>query len=235
MHPPAHATEVADVMRVQGELDSATTLHQEAIQAFQQLGDRSTVAIVQLSLAKVLIAKQDFSTARRTLQEALQTNLEIGAKGDAALAKIMLAEVAFYEGHPEQFDNSVQESIKELASEGRAADEMEAHAILAQAYLRLGKIDEARQSVSRAQSIHGTDWLAKFHLSVSAAQVHAAAGSPDLARTELRAAQAEAIKVGCKLCAAEIRSNTAKLTIKNTARNLSPEDARSHKQMQPIG
>ncbi len=212
-------TNLADVLRVQGELDRAVALHEEAIEAFKEMGDRSTTAAAHVSLAKALIGKHDFPTARRILQEALETNRDIGAKGDAAWDRVLLAQVALYEGHPEQFDDPVQESIRELASEQRGADEMEAHAIQARTYVRLGKINEARQSVSRAQSIRGTDWLAKFHLSLAAAEVDAAGGNGTLARSRLHAAQAEAAKVGCKICEAEIRSGPAKLGAKTAAQS----------------
>lgn len=96
---------------------------------------------------------------------------------------------------------------------------MEAHALQARAYLRLGKISEAQQSVSRAQSIRGTDWLAKFHLSLAAAEVDAAAGNGTLARSRLHAAQVEAEKGGCKICEAEIRSGPAKLGARGTAQS----------------
>jgi tetratricopeptide (TPR) repeat protein len=178
-------TNLADVLRVQGELDKAISLYEQARATFKEIGDRSTAAIVNVSLAKALISKQDLPAARGVLLEALTVNQDIGAKGDAALDRVMLARVAFLERHPEQFDASVKSSIEELGGENRGADEMEARAMEAEAFIAQGKLDEAGDTVKRAKTLRATDWLARFHLSVSSARLERARGNETTARRQL--------------------------------------------------
>lgn len=199
-------TNLADVLRVQGELDPAVILYREALATFKELGDRSTAAAVQLSFARALLAANDLTAARRTLEEALATNQAIGAKGDAAMARVMLAQVSLEEGRPEQFDASVRSAIEELKAERRGADEMEALAIGAEALLRQRKVVEAWDVVQRAQTIHNTDWLAKFRLSVVYARLEAERGNVASAKRKLDVLDADARKVGCIPCQARVRS-----------------------------
>lgn len=198
-------TNLGGVLRVQGELDSAVTLHREALATFKELGDRSTAAAVQLSFARALLATHDLTAARRTLEEALATNQEIGAKGDAAMDRVMLAMVSLEEGHSE-FDASVRSAIEELKAERRGADEMEALAIGAEALLSQQRVGEAWDVVQRAQTIHNSDWLAKFRLSVVYARLEAARGNAASAKRKLDALNADAKKAGCTPCQARVRA-----------------------------
>jgi hypothetical protein len=52
-------TNLADVLRVQGELDPVVTFYREALATFKELGDRSLAAAVQLSFARALLATND--------------------------------------------------------------------------------------------------------------------------------------------------------------------------------
>jgi DNA-binding winged helix-turn-helix (wHTH) protein/tetratricopeptide (TPR) repeat protein/TolB-like protein len=198
-------TNLGGVLRVQGELDSAVTLHREALATFKELGDRSTAAAVQLSFARTLLATHDLTAARRTLEEALATNQEIGAKGDAAMDRVMLAMVSLEEGHSE-FDASVRSAIEELKAERRGADEMEALAVGAEALLSQQRVGEAWDVVQRAQTIHNSDWLAKFRLSVVYARLEAARGNAASAKRKLDALNADAKKAGCTPCQARVRA-----------------------------
>jgi DNA-binding winged helix-turn-helix (wHTH) protein/tetratricopeptide (TPR) repeat protein len=200
---------LADALRVQGELDAAVFLYTEALATFKELGDRSTAAAVQLGLARAFMANRDLTAARRTLEEALATNHEIGAKGDSALDRVLLAKVSLEEGHPEPFD-SVRSSIEELKAEQRGADEMEALAIAAEAMLSQDKVGEAWDTVQTAQTIHNSDWLAKFHLSVVYALLEAARGNATSAKRKFGALNADAKRVGCVSCQMEVRSAVAK-------------------------
>ena len=192
------------------------TLYQQALSTLKELGDRSTAAVVEVALARALIATHDFAAARRTLLEALTTNQEIGAKGDAAFDRVMLAQVAFEEGHPEQFDASVRASIEELKAEQRGADEMKARAIEAAVLISQSKLDEASKSLQSAQAIHNSDWMAKFHLSVVSAQMEAARGNAVPAKRRLDAVGADAKRVGCVSCQVEIQSAAAKILSSRT-------------------
>lgn len=213
-------TNLANVLRVQGELDRAIALHEQALAVFNEIGDPAMAVAVDLSLGKVLIAKQDLAAARRILQEAFKVNREIGAKGDAALDQVMLARVAFLERHPEQFGASVQFAIEELGSEKRAADEVEALAMLTEALLAQGKINDARDTVERATALRASDWLARFRLSASSAQLEAARGNDAVARQQLAAVMADAQRVGCSVCQTEIRAVLSQLDAKRSPRNV---------------
>ena len=212
-------TNLADVLRVQGELDRAISLHEQALAIFNEIGDRATAVAVDMSLGKALIAKQDLAAARLILQEALKVNREIGAKGDAALDQVMLARVAFLERRPEQFGASVQSAIEELGGENRAADEMEALAMLTEALIAQGRINEARDTVERARALRASDWLARFRLSASSAQLEAARGNDAIARQQLVAVMADAQRVGCVICQTELRAVLSQLDGNRSLRN----------------
>jgi len=197
---------LGDIARVQGDLDQAINLYQEAIAAFKQIGDRAATAGVQLSLARAQISQHDLSAAGRTLREALATNEQIGAKGDVALTRVLLAEVALEEGQPDRFDTAARQAIEELSAERRDADEVEAHAVEIRALLGQGKMDEASRALARARAIPVADWLARFHIALARAQVEAQSGNRFAAKQQLASVQADAERVGCKLCALEIRS-----------------------------
>jgi Flp pilus assembly protein TadD len=83
---------------------------------------------------------------------------------------------------------------------------MEALAIDAEALLRQRKVVEAWDVVQRAQTIHNTDWLAKFRLSVVYARLEAERGNVASAKRKLDALDADARKVGCIPCQARVRS-----------------------------
>jgi len=209
-------TNLADVLRIQGELDSPISLYGQARAMFKEIGDRSTAAAVDVSLAKALISKQDLAAARRILQDALKVNQEIGAKGEAALDRVMLARVAFLDRHPEQFDESVKSAIEELGLENRRADEVEARAMHAEALLAQGKLDDARETVEKAGALQATDWLARLRLSASAAQLEAARGNDSAARRQLVAVLAEAQRAGCVVCQTEIRPLLSRIARKHS-------------------
>ena len=205
---------LGDIERIQGDVDQAIGLYNEAINAFRQLGDRATTASVQISLAKAQIAQRDFSGARRTLHEALSTNEQIGAKGDVALTRVLLAEVALEEGNAEQFDAATRQAIDELRAERRDSEEVEAHAIEIRALLIQGKVDDAARALARARAIPTSDWLAKFHIALARAQVEAQSGNRSAAKQQLASVQAEAERIGCKMCVLEIRSAALRASAK---------------------
>ena len=99
--------------------------------------------------------------------------------------EVMLARLAFLERHPEQFDASVKSAIEELGRENRRADHVEARPCYAEALLAQGKLDEAGDTVEKANALRTTDWLARFRMSASSAQLEAARGNDSDARRRL--------------------------------------------------
>jgi DNA-binding winged helix-turn-helix (wHTH) protein/tetratricopeptide (TPR) repeat protein len=203
-------TNLGDVLRVEGDFQGAVALHNDAVTTFRQIGDRNSTASAQMSLAKAQIAERDFPAAKRTLQESLAMNDQIGAKGDVAVARVLLAGVAIEEGSG-NVDDQLLQAVEELHTERRNADEIEALAIEIRGHLQRGDLDAANAALKRARAIPDRDWLAAFHLTLAQAQVDSAAGSQDAARRQLATAKASAQRVGCKLCAFEIRSALLKV------------------------
>jgi len=215
-------TNLADMYRIEGDFQRSIDLHSAALATFRESGDRATSAAVQLSLARAFIARHDWAAARSNLQQALVTNQQIGAKGDAALDRVLLAKLGIEEGYPEQFDDAARSSVAELGAEQRGADEMEALAIQAAALLGQKKIDQAWNTLQKAEIIQNADWLAKFHLSLVSAKVTAARGNTEAAKRQLESAEGNAKRVGCTLCQAEVRTLAARLQTSDLPVSKSP-------------
>jgi tetratricopeptide (TPR) repeat protein len=60
-------TNLADALRVQGELDRAANLYEEALGIFRDTGDRATSASVETSYAKVAAARIDAAQGKIAL------------------------------------------------------------------------------------------------------------------------------------------------------------------------
>jgi hypothetical protein len=58
--------------------------------------------------------------------------------------------------------------------------------------------------------LRASDWLARFRLSASSAQLETARGNDAIARQHLIAVMADAQRVGCVICQTEIRTVLSK-------------------------
>jgi DNA-binding winged helix-turn-helix (wHTH) protein/tetratricopeptide (TPR) repeat protein/TolB-like protein len=192
---------LAAVLWIQGQLDRSATLLKESLRTFREIGDRAGVASVDTGYSKVLILKNDLPGAREALSEAFKIDQETGAKGDAAFVRILLAQVALLESKAEQVDEAILESsLDEIHAEQHGGDEVEALAIQIQLFLARKKLGPAQQSLQRAQAVQNTSWLSRYHLMLAAARIDAAQGKIVASRREMKAAKAQARKVGCRSC-----------------------------------
>ncbi len=195
---------LAGVLWVQGDLDSSARFLEEALHTFRDIGDQGGISSADNAYAKVLILKNDLGAARQTLSEALAVDRKIGAKGGLAVDQIDLAKVDIEDGHIEKVDDAaLQSAIDEVHEEQRGADEVEALTIQIEAFLMRGKVASAQQSLARAEAVHHTSWLTKYHLLLATAHIDAAQGKIVASRRTIEAARSQARKVDCGACTLE--------------------------------
>jgi non-specific serine/threonine protein kinase len=139
----------------QGDHERAGQLHEQALAARRELGDKRGVAQSLHNLGGVAVIQRDFATARRRMEEALALRRELHDRYGVARSLSNLATLAL------QREDDAQAAV--LADEALALfRELRDQDGIARSLLRLGVVADHRGDADTALA-HLSDSLAVFH------------------------------------------------------------------------
>jgi DNA-binding winged helix-turn-helix (wHTH) protein/tetratricopeptide (TPR) repeat protein len=198
-----------------GEPAKADALLEETAAIAERLGQPHASAAALHMRGNERLARGDLAAARRRQEEALAIwrrtdNARWIAAGTAALADVLLAA-----GDLESAASTARAAVAQLLSQERAEDAAGAEATLARCLLRQGRFAAARATAEGALArLAGHSQVpARLVAGIAAGEARAAAGDEAGARQLLRAALAEAQRVGFEAWALEALVQLARLDL----------------------
>jgi eukaryotic-like serine/threonine-protein kinase len=180
-----------------GDLVRARQLNEEALAIYEAVGDKSHVASAMGNIAFILRSQGDLDGARRRQEQALAVQEQIGEKTAAATSRIGLTRIAIEQRRGAEAEAMARTAVEELRAQKRGKEEAGAQALLAEAFLSLGKLDEARAAIRRAAELIETskDRRTRLDVTIATARVLAATGSLPEAERRLQASVVEAQQI----------------------------------------
>lgn len=138
-----------DILQHLGDLPAARTEYQEALDSAHSAGDRSVAAYALMGLGSLELRAADLTQARKDYEEALAIRTELGEQDTIPCTKVAIAELAIEEGRPGQAEALAREAWDELGRAHKKDDQIGAARVLVNALLANGKLNEARNELSK--------------------------------------------------------------------------------------
>jgi len=170
---------LADLNLVQGRVQEAHRLAQEAIDAYAPThGAYGYLSMAMLELGEVLQAQGDISGARAQFQQALATQQKVGMLELAGETQSELAALAIEEGHGEPAEALIRTALEQFEKEKSDPDSSSAYTLLSRALLLEGKVEDARKAAQRGSelSLTSSDPALKLPSEIQQARVEIATG-----------------------------------------------------------
>jgi len=190
---------LADVLLEQGRVEEARSGAARAVAAYRPLkGSYQYLTGAMMVLGDVLRAEGDLVGARKQYEESLSLREKTGAEGLVAESQTSLAALALDEGHPDQAEPLLRRAIEQFEKESGGPDAAGAYVLLSRSLLMEGKRDEARAAVQHAMELSrkSPDPELRIPAAVQAAKVESSGRSSASAIANVRAAAAEARRLG---------------------------------------
>jgi len=202
-----------------GEVTIARNNCEQALQLATETGAKADAAMSQKDLGDILLTSGDFSGANSNYQQALKAQQVLGAEGNAAATRLSLVNLSL-----EQKDFSAAEKLAQALLDSSPAQkdialEIAARCVLAQAYLGLGRRQDALQQMQKAKEHEHElqDRSAIAALAIQQAMVQNTPKPSDSAIADLKKVEAEMRNGGflelaleAKLARAEALSGSAR-------------------------
>src|SRR5262249_3324692 len=134
-----------------GDLAIARNNCEQALQLTTETGDKAGAAMSQKDIGDVLLALGDFSGANINYQQALKTQQALGAEGNAATTRLSLVNLSLEQKDFSAAEKMAQTLLDSALAQKDIAGEIIARCFLAQAYLGLGRRQEAVQQMQKAK------------------------------------------------------------------------------------
>jgi len=133
--------------------EGSLTNYQEALVAFEELGNRRYIAIVENNLGYLLLTLHRFDDAQTHLQRAIDLFEEYGDQVRGAQVKETIAQLHIASAHYEQADLAIKSALNTL--EGSGEDALLAEALMTQGLVlcRLDHRQEAKPIIERARRV----------------------------------------------------------------------------------
>ena len=170
---------LADLNLVQGRVQEAHRLAQEAIDAYAPThGAYGYLSMAMLELGEILQAQGDISGARAQFQQALATQQKVGMLELAGETQSELAALAIEEGHGEPAETLIRTALEQFEKEKSDPDSSSAYTLLSRALLLEGKVEDARKAAQRGSelSLTSSDPALKMPSEIQQARVDIATG-----------------------------------------------------------
>lgn len=170
---------LADLNLVQGRVQEAHRLAQEAIDAYAPThGAYGYLSMAMLELGEVLQAQGDVSGARAQFEQALATQQKVGMLELAGETQSELAALAIEEGHGEPAETLIRTALEQFEKEKSDPDSSSAYTLLSRALLLEGKVEDARKAAQRGSelSLTSSDPALKLPSEIQQARVEIATG-----------------------------------------------------------
>ena len=174
---------LARIHRVRGEFELARSLAGSALERARTLEDDSLLIDCYQALATLALADQRYDQARTYGSEALRLAEQTGRDRDRRVIRLGLMQADFESSTavPET-DQSLQQLIDEAAAADHRLVGIRAHLLATRIHQRAERLDDARRSIERADSL-----LEENNLRL-AQEINAARAELALARGEYQAA-----------------------------------------------
>jgi len=198
---------LADLLIEEGDLAPATAHADRALALHQEIGEASGVAEARGVQGQILALRGDLPGAERELTAAADGLDALGSRLAAARRRIELAQVLVDAGRPAEAEGMTQQALASMGRAPAAEDEVAARSVRAAAALVRGNDDVATAEIRRTAEALGAceNRAVRLRAVIVKARVHAAAGREEEAFLDLRAAQAEAERMGLRPLALEAR------------------------------
>ncbi len=150
------ATTLKDLGLAEGQdehFEGSLTNYQQALVAFEELGNRRYIAIVENNLGYLLLTLRRFDEAQAHLQRAIELFEEFGDQVHGAQVKETIAQLHIASSHYEQADLAIKSALNTL--EGSGEDALLAEALMTQGLVlcRLDHRQEAKPIIERARRV----------------------------------------------------------------------------------
>lgn len=187
-------THVAKSDRDYGDLESARSHLEKALEISGRLGNDPEVFTARLDLGAVLLDEGKLTAASRNLHDADAQAQRSGQAGKRAMVGVELARLELARRQPAAAVARARQAIADSQAEHFLAGEVEARALLVRALLATGRPGEARDESAHATRLAaGTDDRAvRLQVAVAAAEETSARGDAAAASRALEQALAEA-------------------------------------------
>jgi tetratricopeptide (TPR) repeat protein len=195
--PEVEALAVLARMRlVQGNLESASEMVNEARQISKELSDKYPLARILLAAGRLAREKAAFSQARQQYGKAVVIFSKLGVSAGIAEARLGLAQLDLAEHNAPAAASLAHETTVEFEREGRMSSALAARAIEAEADVMENRIAAAEAALRPALKQRIQDRLAADLVHIVAARVQAARGRRARAIAELNSVIADTSRLG---------------------------------------
>jgi DNA-binding winged helix-turn-helix (wHTH) protein/tetratricopeptide (TPR) repeat protein len=176
------------VLMDQGDLAGGKSLWEQSLALRRELDNESDVAESLHNLAEALGEQGDVAGAQKLFDEALAIQASRGEQGNAAGTRLGKAELLLESGSPGDSEPLLRAALEQFKKERQVQQEGSAHATLAEAYLALGRLNEAKAEVGQATALANKNegYGVRLKIEIVTAEVLAAEGKPDDAARNLR-------------------------------------------------
>lgn len=189
---------LCDAQLSNGQVPGARSSCEQSLQLMNENGDKAGAAASQKSLADVLLASGDLSAANSYYQQALKTQQSLDAEHDAAMTRLSLVNLSLEQKDFSDVEKLAQSLLDSSLAQKDATTEVFARCFLAQAYLGLGRRQDALQQMQEAKKheheLQDPSDIATF--SIQQAMVSNTPKPSDSAITDLKKVETDMRKTG---------------------------------------
>jgi tetratricopeptide (TPR) repeat protein len=199
--------------RVQADYETASSLHEESLGVYRELGWKSGIASALGNLANVAVEMGDYKVARRNLEEALALYREIGAQRGIANNLTNLAVIDNDQGRFELAKARLKESVTIYSELGDMSSLAAAFSNLGISLGGLDELESARTLIEEAIGIY-RDLSEKISLAFvleDLSRINARMGNHLVAAMQLKECLSLAVELGEKQTAVLALEGTAEL------------------------
>lgn len=176
--------DLASSERLDFALAAAARHYQEALTAYQALGDTVSAINAANGLGLIRLALRDFDEAFKLLSDAAGQARGIGDHRLAAVIKVNEALTLQEQGRPTEALGTAEQALADLAESGYQGSMFgEAYSVIIRACTELGRWEQAEQHLNAIDQLtaEGTDLALRVLLLIDHADMALAMGRPGLA------------------------------------------------------
>lgn len=190
-----------------GAVPAARKNCEQSLRLMLETGDKNGQARSHQALADVLLASAELPEAETQYQHALQLQRELQLKTDASYTQVSLMNLSIEEKDFSDAVKSGHELLKIFISERDTAGELVIRCALADVFLRLQRLKEAQEQISKAKEhVHDLqDPSLRATFAIQQAIVENTPKPSETAILELKRVESEMRKAGLLQCALQAR------------------------------
>ncbi len=180
-------TDLAEVSRLQGNLEMARIICRQAKAVASDIGDKNALGYALFGLGEILTDRGDLIEARKAYEKSLSLRNESGELQAAGESRVALAGLSIEEGRAADAESELRKRKDQFHQEREADDELIATVTLIQALQSEGKLAEAKREVASAQPLvaKSQNALVRLQFEIASARLLLVSGHPESSRALL--------------------------------------------------